>query len=196
MTQVHTKNRKCSVGGCNEKHMALGFCKSHYTKFRRKNDPEYRKKMRKYNMNQYFKHHEKRKQTKNKKGKSDRIELYQKLGAKCISCDEKLNLNLKRSNLHIHHKFYDEEDLKARAKFKGSTGSRHILELRRMIKNGINPNKKFTLLCNQCNLIEAWVRKDKTKSFETFCWLFSEGYFDEALKDDPTLKKLTNFMKK
>ena len=26
-------------------------------------------------------------------------------------------------------------------------------------------------------------------------WLYGEGYFDKALKDDPTLKKLTEFLK-
>ena len=196
MTLTKTKKRKCSVDGCDKPHSGKGFCRNHYDKYRRANYPEFRDRINKNQMLRYFANHEKRKQRKRQIGKSDRIELYQKLGGKCVSCDEKLNLNLKKSNLHIHHKFYDEEDMKARAKFKGSTGSRHILELKRMIKNGINPNKKFTLLCNQCNLIEAWVRKDKTKSFETFCWLHGEGYFDEALKDDKSLKKLTDFMKK
>ena len=123
-----TKNRKCSVEGCNEKHSGLGFCKSHYTKFRRENDPEYREKYRKKSMDGYFKFHKKRKQAKNKKGKSDRIELYQKLGATCISCGEKLNLNLRISNLHIHHKFYDEEDIKARAKFNSKATYGNILK--------------------------------------------------------------------
>jgi len=64
-----------------------------------------------------------------------------------------------------------------------------------MFKQGINPNKKFTLLCHQCNLIEGWVSVNPEKAFETFCWLASENYFDKALKDDPKLKKLSEFMK-
>jgi len=193
---VKKTNRKCSVDGCDKPHSGKGFCKSHYMTNYYRINPNQRTDKTKRDMIRYYKNHEENKQRKRELGKSERAELYRKLGAKCVSCGEKLNLNLKISNLHIHHKFYDEEDMKARAKFKGSTGSRHILELIKMIKNGIDPSKKFTLLCNQCNLIEAWVRKDKNKAFETFCWLYGEGYFDEALKDDKSLKKLTDFMKK
>jgi len=188
-------NKKCSVNGCSNLHEALGFCRSHYSKFRRKNDPEYRETMRKKSMDGYFKYHEQRKKQKRITGKNERIELYKKLGGKCDSCGEKLNESLSRSNLQIHHKFYDSEDLKIKEKFKGNLGSRHILELKRMFKNGINPNKKFVLLCQQCNLIEAFVRMNPDKAFDMFCWLAGEKYFDSALKDDPKLKKLTDFMK-
>jgi len=63
-----------------------------------------------------------------------------------------------------------------------------------MIKNGENPRKKFGLLCRQCNNIEAWVRKDGKKAFEAFCYLYGQGHFDEALKDDKSLKKITEFL--
>ena len=189
-------NKKCSVYGCNKSHEALGFCRSHYSKFRRKNDSAYRERMRKKSMDGYFKYHEERKKQKRITGKSERIELYKKLGGKCDSCGEKLNESLSKSNLQIHHKFYDNEDLKVKEKFKGRLGSRHILELKRMFRNGIDPNKKFGLLCQQCNLIEAFVRMNPVKAFGTFCWLYGEGHFDEALKDDNSLKKLTDFIKK
>lgn len=190
-----TKNRVCSVEGCNNKHEAHGLCKSHWGKFRRKNDPEYKDRINKRAMQNYFKHHEKRKKSKNVKQKSERAELYRKLGAKCASCGEKFNPDLSRSNLEIHHKEYSKEDLEVKAKNKGNIGSRHHWELKRMFKQGINPNKKFCLLCKQCNVIEAHVRINPTKAFETFSWLYGEGYFDEALKDDQTLKKLTEFLK-
>jgi len=189
------KHRKCTVNGCNNKHHGKGFCRKHYQQNYIKENPEYASKLNTKNMERYYKNHEANKLRKNIKGKSERAELYRKLGAKCVSCGEKYNPKSARSNLEIHHKEYSKEDLEVKAKNKGNIGSRHILELKRMFKNGVNPNKKFCLLCKQCNVIEAHVRINPTKAFETFCWLYGEGQFDEALKDDHTLKKLTNFLK-
>ena len=87
------------------------------------------------------------KKKKREAGKSQRAELYRKLGGKCVACGEKFNPNLTRSNLEIHHKFYDEEDMKIKKRLKGNLGSRQITELTRMFKNGITPTQKFTLLC-------------------------------------------------
>jgi len=187
-------NRKCSVDGCDAKHSAKGFCKSHYMKNLLSN-PERRARKNKEQLQKYYDNHEERKKKKRVTGKLQRAELYKKLGGKCISCGEKFNETLSRSNLELHHKFYDEDDERVRKKFKGNLGSKHIWEIRRMIKNGENPKIKFALLCKQCNVIEAHVRINPTKAFETFCWLYGEGQFDEALKDDPTLKKLTDFLK-
>ena len=97
--------------------------------------------------------------------------------------------------MEIHHKEYSAEDMAVKEKYKGNIGSRHILELKKMLKTGINHKKKFCLLCSQCNALEAFARINKTKAFETFCWLAGEGYFDDALKADPKLKKLSEFMK-
>jgi len=187
-------NRKCSVNGCDEKHQAKGFCKNHYMKYLR-TIPEWRDNQNKKQLQAYYDDHENRKERKRIDGKAQRRELYLKLGAKCVSCGEEFNPKLKRSNLEIHHKFYDDEDMKVKNKNNGNIGSRQISELIRMFKNGINPNKKFTLLCGQCNSIEGFVRMNPEKAFDAFAWLHGEGYFDEALKDDPTLKKLTNFLK-
>ena len=151
--------------------------------------------MKKKSMESYFKHHEKRKLAKNTKQKLLRADIYKKLGGKCASCGEKFNSDLARSNLEIHHKEYSKEDLEYKAKNKGNIGSRHHQEVKKMLENGVSTKKKFCLLCKQCNVIEAHVRINKVKAFETFCWLYGEGYFDQALKDDPKLKKLTNFMK-
>jgi len=195
MSIAKTKNRKCSLDGCNNKHEAHGLCKSHWGKFRRKNDPEYKDRINKRGMQDYFKHQEKRKKSKNTKQKLVRAELYRKLGAKCASCGEKFNPDLSRSNLEIHHKSYDDVDERIKKKFKGNIGSRHHWELKRMIKNGINPKKKFVLLCTQCHDIETASHQNPKKTFDMFAWMYGEGLFDQALKDDPTLKKLTEFLK-
>jgi len=195
LSLANTKNRKCMVKGCNNKHEGLGFCKNHLAKHHRDTNPELKAKHNKKNLERYYKNHDENKLRKNIKGKSERAELYRKLGAKCVSCGEKYNPKLARSNLEIHHKEYSKEDLEVKTKFKGNIGSRHISELKKMFKNGVNPNKKFCLLCQQCNLLEAFVRMNPVKGFEMFCWLSSENYFDEALKDDPTLKKITDFLK-
>lgn len=116
------------------------------------------------------------------------------LGSKCASCGEKYTRGVKMPNLQIHHKFYTEEDKEYKKKYGVN---QHKYEALRMIKtNKINElKKKYTLLCGQCNMLEAWVRKDGVKAFEAYCWLHEQGYFDEALRDDAKFKKLSEFMK-
>jgi len=111
-----------------------------------------------------------------------------------VSCDEKFNSEISRSNMHIHHKFYSDKDI-ADLKRIGVTG--HHWEIKRLIKNNqINElKKKFTLLCRECNQMEKYAKKNSQKTFDFFCWLYGENYFDQALKDDPKLKKLSEFMK-
>jgi len=195
LSLVHTKNRKCSVEGCDNKHEAHGLCKSHWTKSRRKNDPEYRKKMRKKSIEGYYKYHEKRKTAKNTRQKFLRADIYKKLGGKCESCGEKFNPVSAKSNLVIHHRFYDEDDMRIKKKNKGNIGSKHHWEVKKMLENGVNTKEKFGLLCEQCNHLEGFVRMNVFKAFDAFAWMYGEGHFDEVLKDDPKLKKLTNFMK-
>lgn len=121
------------------------------------------------------------------------IKIVEVLGSKCVSCGEKFNPDLKRSNLEIHHNYYTEED---KEYFKKYGINQQKYEAWRMIKtNKINElKKKYTLLCGQCNILEAWVRKNGVKAFEAYCWLQEQGYFDEALKDDAKFKKLSEFM--
>ena len=196
MLLAKIKNRKCSVESCNKPHEALGFCKSHYLKHRRKTDSTYKDKMNKRSMGYYYENHEERKKRKRISGKLGRIELYKKLGGKCESCGEKLDESLSRVNLQFHHKTYDEDDMRIKKKFKGNLGSKHHWEIKRMLKNGISTKEKFALLCIQCNLLEAFVRMNPDKAFDAFCWLHGEGHFDKAFEDDKQLKKLTDFMKK
>ena len=79
LSLASTKNRKCSVEGCDNKHEAHGLCRSHWSKHRRATDPEYREKYRKKSRDGYYKFHEERKKQKRITGKNERIKLYQKL---------------------------------------------------------------------------------------------------------------------
>ncbi|MCV0431829.1 hypothetical protein [Nitrosopumilus sp.] len=115
------------------------------------------------------------------------------LGKKCDSCGEKYNPELKKSNLDIHHREYSEEDKKY---FKKHGIGQQKYESLRMIKTKkINElKKKYVLLCKQCHQIETFCHQSPKKAFDMFAWLYGEGLFDEVLKDDPTLKKLTDFL--
>lgn len=158
-------------------------------------NPEWRSDKNKKDLERYYKNYEENKAIKRKIGKSIQSEIVTILGGKCVSCDEKFNPELlSSSNLHIHHKFYSDKD-KADLKRIGITG--HHWEIKRLIKNNqINElKKKFTLLCRECNQMEKFAKKNGQKTFDFFCWLYGENYLDQALKDDPKLKKLTDFMK-
>ncbi len=191
---VKTKNRKCSVDGCDKPHEAHGMCKSHWGKHRRKTDPKYREKYRKKSSDGYYKFHEERKATKRESGKQFQRKVVKMLGGKCVACDEKFNPELSHSNIHIHHKIYSKKDEEDRKRI-GIT--KHHLEIKKLIKNNqINELKeKFTLLCADCNKMEGFAKKDSKKTFDFICWLLGEGYLEEALADDPKLKKLSEFMK-
>ena len=188
-------NQKCSVEGCNRKHQAKGFCKNHYMTNYFKTNTKQRTDKNKKGMERYYnKNYEEHKAIKRKTGKLIHSEIVTFLGGKCVACDEKFNPELPISNLHIHHKIYSDKD-EADRKRTGVTG--HHWEIKRLIKNNqINElKKKFTLLCRECNHMEGYAEKSGQKTFDFFCWLYGENYFDEALKDDPKLKKLTEFLK-
>jgi len=193
MSLSKTKNRKCSIDGCNNKHHAHGLCRSHWGKHRRKNDPEYRDRINKRQLRSYFDDHESRKAVKRKIGKSIQSEIVTILGGKCVACDEKFNPKLSQSNMHIHHKFYSDKD-KADLERVGITG--HHWEIKRLIKNNQihELRKKFTLLCRDCNHMEGYAKKNSKKTFNFICWLLGEGQLEEALQDDPKLKKITEFL--
>jgi len=194
LSLANTKNRKCSVEGCNDKHHGKGFCKNHYQQNYKKENPEYASKQNTKNLERYYKNHEANKLKKRVAGKSIQSEIVTLLGGKCVSCDEKFNPKLPRSNLHIHHKFYSKKDEDDKKRM-GVT--QHHWEIKKLIKNNqINElKKKFTLLCVECNVMEGFAKKDSKKTFNFICWLLGEDYLEEALKDDPTLKKLTDFLK-
>jgi len=195
------KKETCSVEDCNKPHSREGYCKSHYSKFvaypkRRAEllaDPEKYEQHKKHVMELYYARHGIQKRQKRERAKRKSRQMIKMLGGKCESCGEKFNPDLERSNLDFHHRHYDEKDKKIRRKWGYVPNIVHEIEV--LIKEGKNPKKKFALLCKQCNSIEAFVRIDKKKAFETFSWLYEEGYFDEALSDDKSLRKITEFLK-
>jgi len=191
---VRETNRKCSVDGCDKPHSGKGFCKNHYMINYYRTNPKQRTAKTKRDLNRYYKNHEENKTKKRKISKLIQSEIVTLLGGKCVSCDEKFNPELSISNLHIHHKTYSVKD-EADRKRTGVTG--HHWEIKRLIKNNqINElKKKFTLLCRECNHMEGYAKKNSQKTFDFICWLLNEGHLEEALKDDPKLKKITEFLK-
>jgi len=188
-------NRKyvgCKITGCKNDHRSSGFCRKHYEQFRMK-DTSYSK-----HKKELDKKRQRTPEYKDKKSKEKKLlrrKLIELLGGKCVSCGEKYDPNSPRLNLEIHHKEYSEKELENKKKYGQGYGSSYVNELNQMFKKGINPKKRFCVLCRQCNMLEAWVRRDTLKAFDAYCWLHGEGYFDKALKDDPKLKKLSEFMK-
>jgi len=103
------------------------------------------------------------------------LEAMYMLGDKCESCGEKYNPNHsgKRINLEIHHLYYDKQD-KVKLEKYGSMGEiyRDVL---RMAKRGENPKKKYTLLCQQCNTLEGWIRKNPDKAMAAISYCIDQG---------------------
>jgi len=70
-------------------------------------------------------------------------------------------------------------------------GDNRILE-----QFGINPKKKYTLLCKQCHGIETFSHQNPKKTFDIFSWLYEQGIFDKVLNDDiKNNRKITEFLK-
>jgi len=191
---VKKTNQKCSVDGCDKPHSGKGFCKNHYMINYFRTNPEQRTNKNKRDLNRYYKNYEENKAKKRKIGKSIQSEIVTLLGGKCVACDEKFNPELPSSNMHIHHMTYSDKD-KADLSRIGVTG--HHWEIKRLIKNNqiTELKNKFALLCRECNHMEGYAKKDSQKTFNFICWLLDEGHLEEALKDDPKLKKITGFMK-
>lgn len=121
------------------------------------------------------------------------LKIIKMLGGKCDACDELFNPNRERSNLELHHKYYDKKDLAKRSRY-GSVSS-NLHDVLKMAKDGINPRKKYVLLCKQCHNIETYSHQDPKKTFDMFCWLHEQGIFDEVLKDDDVKnKRITEFL--
>jgi len=65
-----------------------------------------------------------------------------------------------------------------------------------MAEKGINPKKKYALLCIQCHEIETFSHQNPKKTFDMFAWMYEQGMFDEILNDgDENNKKITEFLK-
>lgn len=184
-------NKQCSEDSCIGVVFARGLCSRHYWQVRRL-DPIFREKKNKDNLERYHANPA-IKERKRIRQKSWTAEIYIKLGGVCVSCGERYDPNLSRSNIQIHHKFYDDDDERIKKKFKGNLGSKHHWEIRRMLKNGVNPEKKFCLLCRECNLLEGNIRQDYAKALHTFLWLLEQGEFEKN-NFSPILRKMTGLM--
>jgi len=121
------------------------------------------------------------------------LKIIKILGGKCVSCGEPLDLNLKITNLQLHHLEYDEDDLRKKARYGKSYGA--VQDALTMAKNGINPKKKYALLCIQCHEIETFSHQNPKKTFDMFAWMYEQGIFAEVLNDDAVNnKKITEFL--
>lgn len=169
----------CSADGCNGKHQAKEFCDYHYRRFR-KGIPfdklkhgEMKKKIcivescKKNAIAEFYcdRHYN---IIRNGRRSDKVIHL---LGGKCDSCGERHDPKLQRSNLEIHHLHYDKIDLKQKKEGKRRSGAQVPMEILRMVKNGKDPKKKFTLLCHPCHMIETYAHQDEKKTKSIFSWL-------------------------
>lgn len=192
----------CSVEGCKNKHQAKGFCDFHYRRFLKgisfdkikhgdmgKQDCKFENCKEKAKAEYYCEKHYNIIRNARRYNK-----VIQILGGKCDSCGEIHDDKLQRSNLEIHHRYYDEIDDKQKKEGKKRSGSQLPMEILRMVKKTENPLKKFALLCGECHRIETFSHQNPKKTFDMFAWLYSEGLFDETLKDNAGQKKLSEFM--
>ena len=131
---------------------------------------------------------------KKQKKREQLIEVVKMLGRKCDACEELFNPNLEISNLEIHHLSYDEKELMKQSRY-GSISST-VRDVLKMAKNGMNPRKKYVLLCKQCHNIETFSHQDPKKTFDMYCWLYEQGIFEKVLNDDAkNNRKITEFPK-
>lgn len=84
-----------------------------------------------------------------------REEEIETLGGKCVSCGVGYNPNAIKSNLEFDHKFY--------LKSKSSASLPHY-QIRDLIKQGIDPNEQFMLLCHTCHMVVTYSRIDPEKA--------------------------------
>jgi len=126
--------------------------------------------------------------------KKRQLEAMYMLGDKCEACGEKYNSKLKKTNLHLHHFYYDKHEKEKREKY-GTIGEtfRDVLN---MAKRGENPKKKYTLLCQQCNALEGWIRKNPDKAIDAFGWCFEKGIIDFETPTPEGNKRIDEFIKK
>jgi len=152
--------------------------------------PEKLEKRNKQTKEWIIKNQEKFRKQKRETQKKRWIEAVNMLGDKCESCGEKNN---SENPLEIHHLYYDDQDKIRREKW-GGVGEifRYVL---RMAKQGKNPKGKFTLLCKQCNNLEAWIRKNPDRALSAFAWCVEKGIIDVETPNPEGNKQLDEFIK-
>ena len=88
-----------------------------------------------------------------------RADYMKKLGEKCASCGEPYNPHARISNLQIDHKI----------NIRSKTLSPSIYgQIQTLIKQGVDPNEQFMLLCKDCHPIVTYARKNPMKAKSTF----------------------------
>ncbi len=141
------------------------------------NNPDKRQQKLKRQAEYYIENRGKIVKRKKRKGGEQLLKSIKILGGKCAACEELFNPNLKRSNLEIHHWYYDDKDLKIKQRY-GVVMTPNVRHVLKMAKNGINPRKKFALLCNQCHLIETFIRQNQKKAWLMLQWLIENKILD------------------
>jgi len=157
-------------------------------------NPEEHEKFLKDRAEYYRKNKPKQQKQKAEFTRQQSLKVIKLLGGKCVSCGELFDPNLKKTNLEIHHLYYDENDL--RVKQRHGSISSNIRDVITMFENGKNPKEKYVLLCKQCHNIETYSHQDPKKTFDMFCWLYEQGIFEKVLNDDAkNNRKITEFLK-
>lgn len=87
-----------------------------------------------------------------------RANIMKLLGEKCASCGEPYNPHARISNLQIDHKFY----INSKTLPTSIYGQISIL-----LKQEVDLNEQFMLLCKECHPIVTYVRKNPTKARRT-----------------------------
>jgi len=188
----------CKVVGCDKKNHGQGYCKIHYSKLvatpRIQNNPALRERVREsQRKSEQRPERKERKQEIDKRRRfNDRIRVIKMIGTKCASCGEKVDMS-NPQNLEFHHKYYDDYDEKFMKKYgRNPSNYKQVLDI---ASNGINPKKKFELLCHQCNVLEAFVRTNPKKAWDAIFWLIEHNILDADLLDEKGNRKLTEFLK-
>ncbi len=128
------------------------------TRERYRKNPESHEKYKQWLKDYNVKYKERHRIRKKLKGKEQREVVIKKLGSKCASCGEFYNPHhTRRDKLEIDHKFYLERGTRV-------TGTNTVLQIFRLLEQGVDPNTQFTLLCHSCHMIVTHIRKYPEKA--------------------------------
>ena len=166
---------------------------AHDSKWARKNfekNPEKLERVKKIKRKWYFLNKETISKRKSKLAKERLLRIIDILGGKCESCGESYNPNFKKTNLEIHHLYYDENDLKEKERMGKIKTSSNVLDVLKMAENGIRPKKKFSLLCIQCHNMETFIRQNQKKALYILQWMVDKNELDLDSKPSIILRLL------
>jgi len=116
------------------------------------------------------------------------------LGGKCDACEELYNPNLTRTNLQIHHRYYDKEELKKKERYGKIPTSTNTYDVLKMAKSGINPKKKYCLLCKECHNMVTFITQNQSKAWNILAWLVDNKVLDVDTIDTKENKTIEEFL--